>query len=68
MFANTGPFATPDGATAMGCAAEDAGFESVWTVEHVIVPAGYESEYPYSAEREDARRRVDRHPRPARSG
>lgn len=49
MFANTGPFATPDGATAMGCAAEDAGFESVWTVEHVVVPVGYESEYPYSS-------------------
>jgi probable F420-dependent oxidoreductase len=28
-------------------AAEDAGFDSVWTVEHVLVPAGYESEYPY---------------------
>ena len=49
MFANTGPFATPDGATAMGRAAEDAGFESVWTVEHVVVPHGYESEYPYSS-------------------
>ena len=49
MFAHTGPFATPDGATAMGRAAEDAGFESVWTVEHVVVPSGYESEYPYSS-------------------
>ncbi len=48
MFANTGPFATPEGAIAMGRGAQDAGFESVWTVEHVVVPAGYESEYPYS--------------------
>ena len=47
MFANTGPFSTRAGATAMGQAAEGAGFESVWTVEHVTVPEGYESEYPY---------------------
>jgi probable F420-dependent oxidoreductase len=47
IFTNTGPFATPEGATAMGRGAEDAGFESIWTVEHVIVPDGYESEYPY---------------------
>jgi probable F420-dependent oxidoreductase len=48
MFANVGVFATPEGAEAIGRAAEDAGFESVWTVEHVIVPDGYQSEYPYS--------------------
>ncbi len=48
MFANTGPFATPHGATAIAQAAEQAGFESIWTVEHVVVPAGYESTYPYS--------------------
>ena len=28
--------------------AESAGFESVWTFEHVIVPLDYESKYPYS--------------------
>jgi probable F420-dependent oxidoreductase len=28
-------------------AAEAAGFESLWTVEHTVVPAGYESTYPY---------------------
>jgi probable F420-dependent oxidoreductase len=48
MFANTGPFATAEGATTIARAAEDAGFESVWTVEHVVVPAGYASRYPYS--------------------
>jgi probable F420-dependent oxidoreductase len=47
MFANVGAFATPEGAVAMGRAAEGAGFDSVWTVEHVLVPEGYESEYPY---------------------
>jgi hypothetical protein len=44
IFTNTGPFATPEGAVAMARGAEDAGFESIWTVEHVIVPDGYESE------------------------
>ncbi len=47
VFANTGPFVDPDGAVAMARAAEAAGFESLWTVEHTVVPAGYESEYPY---------------------
>jgi probable F420-dependent oxidoreductase len=28
--------------------AERAGFESLWTVEHVVVPQGYGSSYPYS--------------------
>jgi probable F420-dependent oxidoreductase len=48
MFANIGPFAQPDVAAAFGQAAEEAGFESLWTVEHVVVPVGYESPYPYS--------------------
>jgi probable F420-dependent oxidoreductase len=48
MFANVGPFAQPDAAAGFGRAAEEAGFESLWTVEHVVVPQGYESAYPYS--------------------
>ena len=48
IFANVGPYVQPDGAIAMGTQAEQHGFDSVWTVEHVVVPAGYESEYPYS--------------------
>lgn len=47
-FANTGPFADRDGAVTLARAAEAAGFESLWTVEHVIVPSGYTSTYPYS--------------------
>ena len=27
--------------------AEKAGFESIWTVDHVVVPSGYRSRYPY---------------------
>jgi probable F420-dependent oxidoreductase len=48
VFANTGFAATPEGAAALARVAEESGFESVWTVEHVVVPAGYESAYPYS--------------------
>ena len=47
VFANTGPFARADKAREMAVEAEAAGFESLWTVEHVVVPAGYESPYPY---------------------
>ena len=47
MFANTGHAAGPQGAVALAQMAEAAGFESLWTVEHVVVPSGYESKYPY---------------------
>jgi probable F420-dependent oxidoreductase len=47
-FANTGPFVRPEGAAAIGEAAEQAGFDSLWTVEHVVVPREYASTYPYS--------------------
>ncbi len=46
-FANTGPFTEPEAASTFARAAEAAGFESLWTVEHVVVPEGYESTYPY---------------------
>jgi probable F420-dependent oxidoreductase len=48
MFANVMGFVEPEGAVAIGQAAEAAGFESLWTVEHVVVPAGYKSQYPYA--------------------
>ena len=47
MFANTGFGSSPDGAVALAQAAEAGGFETLWTVEHVVVPSGYESTYPY---------------------
>jgi probable F420-dependent oxidoreductase len=47
VFANTGPCADPGPALDFARAAEAAGFESLWTVEHVVVPAGYQSAYPY---------------------
>jgi probable F420-dependent oxidoreductase len=47
-FANVFTFAEPEAARAIATTAEELGFESLWTVEHVVVPAGYESPYPYS--------------------
>jgi probable F420-dependent oxidoreductase len=48
MFANVGPFIQPDEAAFFAKSCEEAGVESIWTVEHVVVPAGYEAQYPYS--------------------
>lgn len=47
-FANVGPFGMPDGLAHLARTAESVGFESLWTVEHVVVPKGYGSKYPYS--------------------
>ena len=49
-YANTGPYCSPDKAVPLVQAAEEAGFDSVWTVEHVLIPPTYESAYPYSAD------------------
>lgn len=46
-FANTGPFASQPGVVELARGAEAAGFESLWTVEHVVFPTAYQSEYPY---------------------
>jgi alkanesulfonate monooxygenase SsuD/methylene tetrahydromethanopterin reductase-like flavin-dependent oxidoreductase (luciferase family) len=45
-FSNIQPFAGPVEAVRLAQTAEKAGFESVWTVDHVVVPAGYRSKYP----------------------
>ncbi len=47
IFANTMQFAGRDGLVTLAQGAEAAGFESLWTVEHVIYPDGYGSSYPY---------------------
>ena len=49
-YCNTGRFIDPLLATELLQAAEEAGFESAWTVEHTVVPEGYKSAYPYSAD------------------
>ena len=47
-YCNTGRYVNPANATELVMAAEEAGFESAWTVEHTVVPEGYQSAYPYS--------------------
>lgn len=46
-FANIGPFVDPEAACHLARTAEATGFDSIWTVDHVVVPAGYRSTYPY---------------------
>ena len=47
-YCNTGRYVDPKRAVELVQAAEAAGFESAWTVEHTVIPHGYQSEYPYS--------------------
>jgi probable F420-dependent oxidoreductase len=48
MFANVGPFVAPERLAELARTADAVGIESLWTVEHVVVPQDYLSEYPYS--------------------
>jgi probable F420-dependent oxidoreductase len=48
MFANAGPFTYPESFENLVKTAEEVGIESIWSVEHVVVPVGYKSAYPYS--------------------
>lgn len=47
MYANAGPFAYPEMLGHLATTAERVGVESIWTVEHVVIPVGYKSTYPY---------------------
>ena len=50
MFVNSGPFSNPALFEVLVRTAEEVGIESLWSVEHVVVPIGYASQYPYSAD------------------
>ena len=47
-YCNTGKYTQATNAVELVQAGEAAGFESAWTVEHTVIPEGYESSYPYS--------------------
>jgi probable F420-dependent oxidoreductase len=47
-YASLGRYANGPASVELAQAAEAAGFESIWTVEHVVVPHAYQSRYPYS--------------------
>jgi probable F420-dependent oxidoreductase len=48
--ANLGRFVEPANAVELATATEAAGFDSLWTVEHVILPTVYEPLYPETAD------------------
>jgi probable F420-dependent oxidoreductase len=48
MFVNSGPFSNHDMLAHLARTAAQCGFESLWTVEHVVIPKDYQSPYPYS--------------------
>jgi probable F420-dependent oxidoreductase len=47
-YASLGRYSHGPAAIELAQAAEAAGFDSIWTVEHVVVPHAYQSKYPYS--------------------
>src|SRR5262245_17618994 len=49
-YCNTGRYADPARAVELMQAGEAAGFESAWTVEHTVIPRGYQSAYPYTVD------------------
>jgi probable F420-dependent oxidoreductase len=48
LYANGSAAAEPDHALALARAAEAAGLESLWAIQHVVVPDSVDSSYPYS--------------------
>ena len=47
-YCNTGRYVDPAQAVELAQAGEAAGFESLWTIEHTVLPGSYKSAYPYS--------------------
>src|SRR5574341_355765 len=47
-YASLGRYANGPAAVELAQAAEAAGFDSLWTIDHVVVPHQYQSRYPYS--------------------
>lgn len=48
VFIASGPWARPDMALALAEAADQNGVESLWQGDHIVMPAEYDSIYPYS--------------------
>jgi probable F420-dependent oxidoreductase len=47
FFVNVGAFSEPRPFAQLVTTAEKVGFESIWTIEHVVIPVGYQATYPY---------------------
>ncbi len=48
MFTNTGAFTDPELMAHLAATADRCGIESMWTIEHVVIPQGFQTPYPYS--------------------
>jgi probable F420-dependent oxidoreductase len=48
MFTNAGAFAQPELLAHLATTADRCGIESMWTIEHVVIPQGFQTPYPYS--------------------
>jgi probable F420-dependent oxidoreductase len=48
MFTNTGALSQPELIAHLATTAEQCGIESMWTIEHVAIPQGFQTPYPYS--------------------
>jgi probable F420-dependent oxidoreductase len=48
MFTNTGALSEPDLIAHLATTAEQCGLESMWTIEHVVIPQGFQTPYPYA--------------------
>jgi probable F420-dependent oxidoreductase len=48
MFTNAGAFTAPDLMAHLATTADRCGIESMWTIEHVVIPQGFKTPYPYS--------------------
>jgi probable F420-dependent oxidoreductase len=48
MFTNTGAFSEPEMIAHLATTADQCGIESMWTIEHVVIPQGFQTPYPYS--------------------
>jgi probable F420-dependent oxidoreductase len=50
LVPNSGPLPLERGIASMAVALEEAGFESLWVSDHVVLPAAMESRYPFAAD------------------
>jgi probable F420-dependent oxidoreductase len=48
MFTNTGALSQPDLIAHLATTADQCGIESMWTIEHVAIPQGFQTPYPYA--------------------
>ena len=62
LIPQAGPEVTPDLVRRYAQAAESAGYDSLWTIDHVVIPREWRSQYPYTPSGAPPRRiQIDAH-------